>query len=174
MTVSDILIFHFPSSRSGRIVWLCEELDLKYDLEVIKHIKEIKTDEYKQKNPNGLLPAVKIEGEFYYESGAIMQIILERFAHGKLTPAANTKQRGKFLKWMWFLEATFTPHLSQLNHHKNLLPDDKKVPEVQFPCWHASLATLLKCAVSVQAFVSKRLCTMPVHTRPVWCLHCSD
>ncbi|KAL3158165.1 hypothetical protein ABBQ32_011757 [Trebouxia sp. C0010 RCD-2024] len=130
MTASHILIFHHPSSRSVRIVWLCDELGLKYDVDVIKDLKEIKTDEYKQKNPNGLLPAVKIEGEFYYESGAIMQIILERFANGNLMPAANKKQRGKFLQWMWFLEATFTPHLSELHHHKMVLPDDKKVPEV--------------------------------------------
>lgn len=39
---------------------------------------------------------------------------------------------GKFLQWMWFLEATFTPHLSELHHHKMVLPDDKKVPEVQY------------------------------------------
>ena len=150
---------------------------------MLQDLKQIKTDEYKQKNPNGLLPAVKIEGEFYYESGAIMQIILEKFSTGTLMPAPNTKQRGaryicmpgtpvcllpctyashhiciywfkyccrgsvcainvavcmkepwldsgKFLQWMWFLEATFTPHLSELHHHKMVLPDDKKVPEV--------------------------------------------
>ena len=122
---ANILIFHHPITRSVRIVWLCEELGLKYDLDVItvymatvirqqmslllgmtnielylisqrklQDLKQIKTDEYKQKNPNGLLPAVKIENDFFYESGAIMQIILERFANGKLMPAPNTGQRG--------------------------------------------------------------------------------
>ena len=98
---------------------------------------------------------MKIEDEFYYESGAIMQIILEKYANGKLMPAANTNQRGdtkqcmqaepasttvvskqccwfagKFLQWMWFVEGTFTPPMSELHHHKLTLPDDKKVPEV--------------------------------------------
>lgn len=36
MSDSDILVFHHPSSRSVRIVWLCEELGLKYDIDVIK------------------------------------------------------------------------------------------------------------------------------------------
>lgn len=36
MTASHILIFHHPSSRSVRIVWLCDELGLKYDVDVIK------------------------------------------------------------------------------------------------------------------------------------------
>lgn len=61
---------------------------------MLQDLKQIKTDEYKRKNPNGLLPAVKIEGEFYYESGAIMQIILEKFSSGTLMPAPNTMQRG--------------------------------------------------------------------------------
>lgn len=61
---------------------------------MLQDLKQIKTDEYKQKNPNGLLPAVKIEGDFYYESGAIMQIILEKFPIDPLMPAPNTKQRG--------------------------------------------------------------------------------
>ena len=153
--------------------------------------KDLKTDEYKQKNPNGLLPAVKIDDEFYYESGAIMEMILEKFGRGRLAPAPNTKSRGtvfctgssgacmqrmcmqpqafratrtsametfadsstkvlwegdityhactgelkrvcagKFLQWIWFLEATFNPPLSELLHHKMLLPEDKKVKEV--------------------------------------------
>lgn len=60
----------------------------------MQELKRLKSDEYKQKNPNGLLPAVKIGKEFFYESGAIMQIILERFGNGKLAPAPNTSQRG--------------------------------------------------------------------------------
>lgn len=47
---------------------------------------------------------------------------------------AYTVMLGKFLQWMWFLEATFTPHLSELHHHKMVLPDDKKVPEVRCGC----------------------------------------
>lgn len=35
MTAADILIFHHPNTRSVRIVWLCEEIGLKYDLDVI-------------------------------------------------------------------------------------------------------------------------------------------
>lgn len=131
MTSCDVLVFHNPTTRSLRIVWLCEELGLNYELELIKDpSKDLKTDEYKQKNPNGLLPAVKIDDEFYYESGAIMEIILDKFGRGKLAPAPNTKSRGKFLQWIWFLEATFSPPLSELLHHKMLLPEDKKVKEV--------------------------------------------
>ena len=35
MGAPNILIFHHPSSRSVRIVWLCDELGLDYDLDVI-------------------------------------------------------------------------------------------------------------------------------------------
>lgn len=46
MTV-DILIFHHTSTRSVRVVWLCEELGLKYDLDVITvHIAVTTTDVY--------------------------------------------------------------------------------------------------------------------------------
>lgn len=166
--------------------------------------QELKTEEYKQKNPNGLLPAVKIDDEFYYESGAIMEMILEKFGRGRLAPAPNTKSRGtvfctgacmqrmrtcvqprafraarasamgtfadaltevlwesdimyqactgelkrvcagKFLQWIWFLEATFNPPLSELLHHKMLLPEDKKVKEVCI-CLCSGVAVLV-CA----------------------------
>lgn len=32
----QITVFHNPMSRSTRVVWLCEELGLKYDLDVVK------------------------------------------------------------------------------------------------------------------------------------------
>ena len=52
---------------------------------------------------------------------------------------------------MWFLEATFTPHLSELHHHKMVLPDDKKVPQVRFYC------IAKKCAETTSEWTS--LCT---------------
>lgn len=36
MTSCDVLVVHNPTTRSLRIVWLCEELGLNYELEVIK------------------------------------------------------------------------------------------------------------------------------------------
>lgn len=40
MGSADVLIFHHPASRSVRIVWLCEELGVKYELDVIKVTQE--------------------------------------------------------------------------------------------------------------------------------------
>ena len=60
----------------------------------LQDLADVKSEGYKQKNPNGLLPAIKVEGAFLYESGAIMPFILERYAHGRLAPAVNSPARG--------------------------------------------------------------------------------
>ena len=42
---------------------------------IMQGLHRLKTDENKQKNPNGLLPAVRLGQEIFYESGVILEIL---------------------------------------------------------------------------------------------------
>ena len=48
-----------------------------------------------EKNPNGQLPTLELNGEVIWESGAIMQILLEKFdTENMLEPAKGSPLRG--------------------------------------------------------------------------------
>ena len=83
-----MLKLHFaPNSRAGRIVWLLEELGLSYDINKMAfHPQDLKSDEHRSRHPLGRVPVLE-DGEIsIYESGAIVEYIIERHKNGGLKP----------------------------------------------------------------------------------------
>ena len=75
-----MLKLHFaPNSRASRIMWLLEELELPYELNRMDFSpKDLKSDEHRARHPLGRVPVLD-DGEIsIYESGAIVEYILER------------------------------------------------------------------------------------------------
>ncbi len=85
-------IFHVPNTRSVRIIWLFEELQLPYELEVLKFgSPEMRSAEYRKVHPMGRVP-VLIDGEIkVFESGAIVQYVLAKYGAGELSPETSSK-----------------------------------------------------------------------------------
>ena len=84
-----MLKLHFaPNSRAGRIVWLLEELELPYELNRMDfHPKDLKSDEHRARHPLGRVPVLDDGDLSIYESGAIVEYVLERHKNGGLKPA---------------------------------------------------------------------------------------
>jgi len=80
-----ITLYHFPGSRSSRVLWLIGELGLKKDTDYkivdlnTKGWKYLQTDEFKKINPNSLLPAISCDKLNLFEAGAILRYLLRRF-----------------------------------------------------------------------------------------------
>ena len=74
-----MLKLHFaPNSRAGRILWLLEELQLEYKLNKMKfHPSDLKSDEHRKRHPLGRVPVLEDGNISIYESGAIVEYILE-------------------------------------------------------------------------------------------------
>ena len=89
-----MLKVHFaPNSRAGRIIWLLEELELPYEVNNMAfHPKDLKSDEHRSRHPLGRVPVLD-DGEVrIYESGAIVEYILERHKNGGLKPSADAPE----------------------------------------------------------------------------------
>ncbi len=116
-------IFHVPLTRSLRIVWLCEALELPYEKIPIDFSPEYRASaEWRKLNPVGKVPAL-IDGELsMFESGAMMQYILGRYGNGRLQPAVDTDHYARFLQWIWFAEATHARPLGEIVNHRRALP----------------------------------------------------
>ena len=100
-------LYHSPRTRSVRIYWLLEELGVPYELEVVDFTLPVSPPRpFAQRSPFGKFPAF-VDGDVaMFESGAILEYVLERYGKGRLAPAPGTPQRAAFLQWVHFAEAT--------------------------------------------------------------------
>lgn len=135
-----IKLYHAPRTRSIRILWLLEELGIPFELE---------TQEYRppampfaQKTPFGKFPSLEDGDTVMFESGAIVEYLLERYGEGRLGPAAGESRRGEFLQWVHFAEATLMPPLIEILRHTVLKPEAERIPAVVDDARTRAAATL--------------------------------
>lgn len=80
-------IYYAPNTRAVRIVWLCNELGLPYELERFKlGDPAMRAPDYLAVHPMGRVPALRDGDATLYESGAIVQYLLARYGEGRLAP----------------------------------------------------------------------------------------
>ncbi len=103
-----ITLHHLRYSRSTRIIWLLEELDVGYTL--VEHHRHEDTnrsqDDFFAIHPLGKAPAVDVDGRVMVESGAIIEYIIEAHGQGKLGVAPGHADRSAYLEWLQFGEGT--------------------------------------------------------------------
>jgi glutathione S-transferase len=127
-----MLKLHFaPNSRAGRIVWLLEELGLPYELNKMAfHPKDLKSDEHRARHPLGRVPVLD-DGEItLWESGAIVDYILERHKNDGLKPAVSDDSFPAYLQWFHYCEGMVMPSINTIVVHTLLLPEDRRDPVV--------------------------------------------
>ena len=84
-----LTVHHLGKSQSERIVWLCEELGIPYELKLYARAPLLAPADYKALHPVGTAPVITDGDLILAESGAIMQYILARYGGGRLAPAAG-------------------------------------------------------------------------------------
>lgn len=123
-----MLTLHFaPNSRAGRILWLLEELELPYELNRMDfNPKDLKSDEHRARHPLGRVPVLD-DGELsIYESGAIVEYILERHKNGGLKPAIDSPLYPEYLQWFHYCEGMVMPPVNTIVVQTLLLPPDRR------------------------------------------------
>jgi glutathione S-transferase len=126
-----ITIYHAPASRSARVRWLLEELGVEYRLETLSlRDGSMQTPAYLAKNPLGKVPTVEDAGVVIYESGAIVEYLLERHGRGRLAPPPGSPERPAFLQWLHWSEATLMRPLGDIVQHSLLRPEAERIPAV--------------------------------------------
>lgn len=125
-----MLKLHFtPTSRAVRIAWLLEELGLDYELNKMEfHPKHLKSDEHRARHPLGRVPVLDDGDIQIWESGAIVDYILERHKNGGLKPAVDDERFPKYLQWFHYCEGMVMPPVNTIVVHTLLLPPDRQDP----------------------------------------------
>jgi glutathione S-transferase len=104
-----LTVHHLGISQSERIVWLCEELGLTYELKRYDRRADnrLAPDEYKKLHPMGIAPVITDGDLVLGESGAICDYICARYGDGRLTPSPNDPDFADHLFWFHWSNGTF-------------------------------------------------------------------
>lgn len=108
-----VIVHHLNNSRSQRVLWLLEELELPY--EIRKYERDPKTmlapASLLAVHPLGKSPVITDGDITVAETGAIIEYLLERYGDGRLAPAIGTLERLRWRYWLHFAEGSAMPPL---------------------------------------------------------------
>ena len=145
-----IVLHHCHQTRSMRTLWLLHELDLDFSLRIRPFDRSLHDPEYLSLNPAGRVPALEIDGDVLFESGAIAEVLCERFPENGLGRPPGDIDRPEFLVWLHFAE-TITQHAAALmQQHLFLRGDSIRSPAVM----KLEALRLEKCYAAIQSRLS--------------------
>lgn len=108
-----ITVHHLENSRSQRVLWLLEELELAYE---VKHYARdpdtlFAPPELAAVHPLGKSPVITDGDVTVAESGAIAEYLLDTYGRGRLKPPAGTPEYRQYTYWQHFAEGSAMPML---------------------------------------------------------------
>ena len=104
-----LTVHHLGRSQSERIVWLCEELGIDYELKRYERdpVTRLAPPEYKALHPVGTAPVIS-DGELVLgESGAIIEYIIAKYGGGRLARHAGHPEFASYLYWLHYANGSF-------------------------------------------------------------------
>ena len=106
-----LVVHHLGVSQSERIVWLCEELNVPYQL--VRYERDPATrlapPQYKALHPCGTAPVITDGDLTLAESGAIMEYIIQKHGGGRLAVAPDRPNYPDYLYWLHYANASLLP-----------------------------------------------------------------
>jgi len=108
-----ITVHHLNNSRSQRILWLLEELELPY--EIVRYERDAETmlapQSLKDVHPLGKSPVITDGETTIAESGTIVEYLLEKYGMGRLMPAKDSSDYWQARFWLHYAEGSAMPPL---------------------------------------------------------------
>lgn len=124
-----IQLFHCRDSRSFRVLWALEELELPYGLELMRFPPRVFVEGYRDVNPLGTVPALLVDGQLMTESAAIPHYLATRFGPSDLAVAPHEPGYAAYLNFLHMGEATLTfPQTIHLRYTM-LEPPERRVAQ---------------------------------------------
>lgn len=103
-----LTVHHLNNSRSQRVLWLLEELELDYRLECYQRDAEtsLAPPALLAVHPLGKSPVLTDGEETIIESGAIIDYLVRRHGGGRLAPEPGTTEHEQYLQWLHYSEGS--------------------------------------------------------------------
>jgi glutathione S-transferase len=108
-----IVVHHLNNSRSQRVLWLLEELELPYEIQ--HYQRDAKTmlapPALREVHPLGKSPVISDGDTVVAESGAIVEYLVGHYGQGRLVPAEGTPERLLYTYFLHYAEGSAMPPL---------------------------------------------------------------
>jgi glutathione S-transferase len=153
-----IKLYSWPRSSGTRISWALEELGLAYEYVQIDAAKrEHRAPEYLAINPHGKVPALA-DGELsFFESGAILLHLGDKYGIDKgLWPGGNAQPRADALSWTVWSMAELGPYMMQTMYHGMDTPFSYKPQDRSAAAAEYSFAQFDRCLDAIEARLETR------------------
>jgi glutathione S-transferase len=130
-----LTIHHLGRSQSERIVWLCEELGVPYELKRYERRADnrLAPAEYKALHPMGIAPVITDGDLVLGESGAVVEYIVQTYGaqsddKGRLVLKRGDAGFADYLYWFHFANGTLQPTLGRMMYLERVDPSEKNAP----------------------------------------------
>lgn len=106
-----LVVHHLGISQSDRIVWLCEELEIPYQLERYERdpVTRLAPAAYRALTPFGTAPVITDGGLVLGESAAIAEYIIATYGNGRLSLRRGEVGYTDYLFWFHFANGSLMP-----------------------------------------------------------------
>src|SRR5215475_10689180 len=111
-----LTVHHLGVSQSERVVWLCEELGIAYQLKRYERRADnrLAPPDYKSLHPLGAAPVIT-DGELVLaESAAVVEYLIHTHGGGRLAVAPGTPGYADYLYWFHFANGTLQPAMMRV------------------------------------------------------------
>ncbi|MEM6889929.1 MAG: glutathione S-transferase family protein [Pseudomonadota bacterium] len=142
-----ITLHHCPQTRSMRTLWLLYALDVDFNLRTYPFDRTLRSPEFLALSPAGRVPALEIDLDPIFETGAITEYLCERFSPNGLGRAPGGPERGTWLVWVHFAE-TISQHAAALTQQHVALREDHMRSAIVMKLEAARIG---KCYAAVEA-----------------------
>ena len=107
----SLIVHHLNNSRSQRLLWILEELELPYEIRFYERDKAtmLAPPELKQVHPLGKSPVLEDGKLKLVETGAICEYLVDKT--GKLGPATQGEGLLQYRQFMHYAEGSVMPNL---------------------------------------------------------------
>lgn len=100
-----LTLYHAPRSRSSSIVWLLEELETPYKIEIVPIVYgngqgAPAPESYRKIQPHKKVPAIDHDGVIVHECAAIALYLADAFPRTGLAPKIGEPMRGPYVTWL--------------------------------------------------------------------------
>ena len=97
-----------------KVLWCCEEMELPYErVDAGGSFGVVNTQQYRNLNPNGLVPTIEEDGFVLWESNAIVRYLAGKHGQGGVFPA-EPRTRALADQWMDWQVSLFWPTIRPL------------------------------------------------------------
>jgi glutathione S-transferase len=95
-------VYHAPGSRSSRVLWTLEELEVPYEITIVTR-EDRNSDAHLRRHPLGRVPVIEFDdGGLMFESAAICLQLADLYPEANLIPPLASPERGLVYQWTLF------------------------------------------------------------------------